>query len=616
MTFPIHKWQGLLSLGSSEAYNYDQFIRHEKVLSDNANSISININGGMASKKLHLLYESQVFSQKQVSKYKDDSVVCLVVYKFNSALGENDKEVFARQLADEFNANITTNIYSAQILYLFIYNFHKNEGIIRADNFGVTKLYYTNYRETLFFANSAQSILEGTGQQKELDHQSLYNYLYFHVLPSPFSIFNNVSILEPGECLRINRDGITKERYWRAKYQDCGFEGPEELHNAFLEAVKANVHDVEHTGAFLSGGLDSSCVSGFYSDLAQRQVPTFSIGFDEAGYDEIGYAKIASKHFNTKMYSYYVTPQDIIDVIPLIARGYSEPFGNSSAVPTYYCAKLAKQVGMTSLLAGDGGDELFGGNERYKKQLMLAQFDRLPDALKKILVYSFKSKVYEHIPVLGKLSSYVNQANSRMPKRMESYNLLDRIGNDSIFNAEFIKSIDLDSPGQYMQDKYDEVEANTILNKMLGYDLKITLADNDIPKVVNMCELSGIDVGFPYFDERLFDLSTRLPDAQKTTTRELRVYFRNAMSNYLPSEILSKKKHGFGLPVGPWMMSNKELNQFVVGSVSRLEGTLLKKGFCENYMNKQMREHPGYYGTLLWVMMILSEWMAYNKVAL
>ena len=154
------------------------------------------------------------------------------------------------------------------------------------------------------------------------------------------------------------------------------------------------------------------------------------------------------------------------------------------------------------------------------------------------------------------------------------------------------------------------------MNKMLGYDLKLTLADNDLPKVVNMCELSGIDVGFPYFEDGLFDLSTRLPDTKKTTTRDLRVYFRNAMSNYLPTEILSKQKHGLGLPIGPWIMSNHELNAFIFKSVTRLEGTLLKNGFCEAYRNNQMKDHPGYYGTLLWVLMILSEWMEYNKVRL
>lgn len=549
MITPIHKMQGLVSLASSGAHNFEQFTKTLEDIKNDTNSTTYSINSGSVTNAVLALYDSQVVTQKLTGTCVDDNFLCLVVYKYNSRTESNDPDVYARQLIDDYKSNTETNLYNGRILYLFIYDLGKREGFLRADNYGVTRLYYAVEKDTLFFGNTAQGIQSAAGLKKQLDHQSIYNYLYFHVLPTPLSIFQNIATLEPGECLRIKGQNFKKERYWRVSYKSAGSPHPDELHKAFYNAVSDNVKSIENTGAFLSGGLDSSCVSGLYRDYAKTKIPTFSIGFGEDGYDEIAYAQIAADHFDTNMHTYYVTPKDILEVIPLIIRAYSEPFGNSSAVPTYYCAKLAKQAGMSSLLAGDGGDELFGGNERYKKLLILSQFDRLPAGLKNILTYMLGGDVYGKIPVLKKLSSYIKQANLKMPKRMESYNLLSRVGNNNIFNDDFIRNIDLDSPDQYMQHEYNNVEAESILNKMLGYDLKLTLADNDLPKVVNMCELSGIDVSFPYFEQELFDLSTRLPDSQKTTMRMLRVYFRNTMRNYLPAEILSKKKHGFGLPV-------------------------------------------------------------------
>src|SRR4029453_16815832 len=138
----------------------------------------------------------------------------------------------------------------------------------------------------------------------------------------------------------------------------------------FISLLQAAVRDAsEHarSGAFLSGGTDSSTVSGMLARASDAPAPTFSIGFDVPGYDEMAYARIAARHFGCEQHEYYVTPGDVVDAVPRIAASYDQPFGNASAIPTYYCAKLARESGISRLLAGDGGDELFGGNERYAK---------------------------------------------------------------------------------------------------------------------------------------------------------------------------------------------------------------------------------------------------------
>ncbi|WP_256360678.1 asparagine synthase-related protein [Methylomonas koyamae] len=211
--------------------------------------------------------------------------------------------------------------------------------------------------------------------------QSVFDYVYFNHCPSPNTIYRQVKKLEGGQCLRYHNGQIGIERYWQPEFSesDCDLrQAGLELQQSLIEAVKQRVGAEENTGAFLSGGLDSSSVAGALARVFPGQAKTFSMGFQVAGYDEIEYANIAVAAYNTRSHTYYVTPEDTVGAVPAIAAYYDEPFGNSSALAAYYCAKLAKESGVNRLLAGDGGDEIFAGNERYAKQMLFEAYHRLP----------------------------------------------------------------------------------------------------------------------------------------------------------------------------------------------------------------------------------------------
>ncbi len=203
-------------------------------------------------------------------------------------------------------------------------------------------------------------------------------------------------------------------------------------------------------GAYLSGGTDSSTVAGMLGQITQDRVHTFSIGFDATGYDEMAYARIAAKHFGTEHHEYYVTPADVALGIPVIAAGYDQPFGNSSAVPAFFCAKMAHDQGMEQLLAGDGGDELFGGNVRYARQKVLELYHSVPLSLRSRLIEPLLlgSSGIGRLPVLRKVASYVEQARTSMPGRAEFYNQLARIGGENILSSELLARIHADEPPQ------------------------------------------------------------------------------------------------------------------------------------------------------------------------
>jgi asparagine synthase (glutamine-hydrolysing) len=336
---------------------------------------------------------------------------------------------------------------------------------------------------------------------------------------------------------------------------------------------------------------------------------TYSIGFDAAGFDEISYARIAARHFGTRHREYYVTPDDVVNAIPRIAAVHDQPFGNSSAVPTYYCAKLARDDGVGTLLGGDGGDELFGGNERYAQQYKYSLYSDLPAALRKGVIGPFASML-PAVGITGKVQRYIANASIEMPARYDNYNLMERFGPANIFTSEFLSTVNKSLPAAQLAEAYRAAHAQSLINRMLALDLKYTLADNDLPKVVRSCELAGVEARFPLLSDDLVAFSARLPPNLKLRGTRLRYFFKQSLRGFLPEEIIRKTKHGFGLPFGAWIQSHGPLRQIALDSLADLKNRgLVRPHFIDQLTAVHIKNHPGYYGTMVWVLMMLEQWL-------
>ena len=258
---------------------------------------------------------------------------------------------------------------------LLIVNLQDASVRLQTDRFGVWPMCWALEGSRLAFSDRADCV--PLARPRSLDHQALFNYVYFHVIPAPRTAFHSISRLEPATELQCSRDGpLSLRTTWTPQFAAERTRHSEDLPAAFLNTVRESVAaeaDGFRTGAFLSGGTDSSTVAGMLKETT-GSATTFSIGFDEPGYDEMEYARIAARHFGVQHNEHYVTPDELVSAIPAVARHYDQPFGNSSAVPAFLCARLAREQGFEKLLAGDGGDELFGGNSRYAKQKV---FERL-----------------------------------------------------------------------------------------------------------------------------------------------------------------------------------------------------------------------------------------------
>ena len=209
---------------------------------------------------------------------------------------------------------------------------------LAVDRFSIQTLCYRIRNGRLEFAERTDALADADAA---LDPQSLFDYLYFHVIPSPRTVFVGVHRLPPGHCALFEDGRLTVAPYWQPEFSEGGgtFEALREEFRARLDAAVARQLDGGKAACFLSGGTDSSTVAGMIGQAAGRPAATYSIGFDAAGYDEMEYARIAARRFGTEHHEYYVTPDDLVRSIGDVAGHYDQPFGNSSALPAYYCAK-------------------------------------------------------------------------------------------------------------------------------------------------------------------------------------------------------------------------------------------------------------------------------------
>ena len=489
---------------------------------------------------------------------------------------------------------------------------------LAVDRFVTHPLAYALQSNGIRFASNLDSLNIEQGLQ--LSPQSIFNYVYFHVIPGPETIYRDVRRLLAGECLSFKSGKAEIRRYWRPEFIENQHSSFDELKQDFLGALRAavkNASDGHNCGAFLSGGTDSSTIAGLLGEVSGASARTYSIGFEAAGYDEMEYARLAAKHFKTEHHEYYVTPADVAEAIPKIAQVYDQPFGNSSAVPTYFCARLAKQDGIDLLLGGDGGDELYGGNERYAKQHVFTHYARVPGLIRSALIEPLmRMPGVERIMPLRKAKSYVQQANLSMPARMETYNLLDRFGIRKVLSPEFLATVQPDAPLRHLSDVYRDAHARTLINRMLALDFKLTLSDNDLPKVSRMCELAKVNVAYPILDDGVLDFSLRLAPGLKLKGTKLRYFFKEALRGFLPDAILTKSKHGFGLPFGPWLRDHAPLQQIAYGSLEQLgDRGIIRKEFTRELIDVVRSGHAGYYGTMVWVLMMLELWLSHHQPA-
>ncbi len=488
--------------------------------------------------------------------------------------------------------------------------------VLAIDRLGVKGLYWSQENNRVLFASRAGAICAARHEPPQVNPAAVMQFLLFSVVPAPLAIYHGMEKLRPGYLLIWENGRVRQQQYWDLEYAETETHDERYWAREVREGMRAAVHrhlegcQGDNTGAYLSGGTDSSSVAAF---MSERFSPahTFSISFEETPYNEIGYARITANRFGTRHHEYCVSAQDALEAIPKITQYYDEPFANSSAIGALYCAQMARENGVETLLAGDGGDELFAGNERYAGDKRFALYHSLPAWLRRGALEPAAELLPANGSRLSLLGRYVRRARIPNPRRLYSYGVFLNTPPGEAFDADFLAQAPPESWMEIAEAHFRAPRTSSELNRQLYLDVKLVLADNDLRKVAGTAELAGVRARFPLLDHELAELSGRIPTRLKLKGFQKRYIFKRAMEGILPDEVLHKKKHGFGVPLGLWLLQDARLNSLMrdvlCDARTRQRGYFRPK-FLDQLLNERHHEHAGFYGEVVWYLVALELW--------
>ena len=479
--------------------------------------------------------------------------------------------------------------------------------LVARDRVGIKPLYYATTQGRLYFGSELKSLLEAPDLPRDLDAAALDHYLSFLYTPRDGSIFKSVRKLPPGHLMTWAGGRLEIEQYWQMPATET-FAGSEEeavhqLRAVLSDAVRSHMISDVPLGAFLSGGVDSSLVVGLMSELSSARVKTFSIGFDEPAFDELEHARRVADHFGTDHHEFVVQPDGVSILDRLIAH-FDEPFADSSAIPTWYVSEMARRH-VTVVLSGDGGDELFGGYDRYLPHPRVAAFDRFsPRALRRLAAFAA-----DRLPHGARGKNFLRHVG-----RNEQGRYLDAIrffGADekpALLTPELRRAIDGPDAETRMARHFARLAPLPWPSQMMRFDAETYLPEDILTKVDRMSMAHSIESRVPLLDNDVIAFAASLPAAMKIKNGRRKHVLKEVAATLLPRDIIDRKKQGFGVPLGAWFRGH--LRELFADTL--LSPTAMQRGYFQPaFVNRIVTEHLK--GTRdhtlrLWQLLVFERW--------
>lgn len=505
----------------------------------------------------------------------------------------------------------------AGMFVIAIWDEERGELLLARDRFGKKPLVYSQFADgRLVFASEAKSLLALQDADPRLDAQSLHRYLVFQYVPAPHSIFQGFRKLMPGCWLRVRptTNGelqIEEQAYWRlpkpSVFAGTYADARAQLGELLTSAVRKRLLSDVPLGAFLSGGIDSSVVVGLMRRLDVNPLRTFSIGFPDARYDETRHARRVAEHFQTEHQQFTVTPQ-AREVLDTLAYHYDEPFGDSSAIPTYYVSRCTRER-VTVALTGDAGDECFGGYDRYRATVLAEKLARLPRGVRAGLVVgagwlpreqprSFGSRAHRFLGALGQTPArrYLNWMRIFDPEWLSQ-----------AYKPEFRAQLDFGEPLEWFDDMF-EAGPGTAVERAIYTDFLSYLPYDLLTKVDIASMACSLECRAPFLDHELVEFALSLPIEWRVGLRGSKRILKDWATDLLPPEILWRSKMGFGVPIRRWLRADlQDLVQDCILGPDCLAAHVLRREPLEALVAEHMagranREHQ------LWLLLMMEMW--------
>ncbi|MGH8075723.1 MAG: asparagine synthase (glutamine-hydrolyzing) [Lysobacter sp.] len=550
--------------------------------------------------------------------YAAEGKVCLVfngeIYNFRELRRELEKDGISFHSHGEVEVILHMYLrYGVAAIERFdgmfaiaIWDRRSNELLLARDRFGEKPLYYTHDARRLMFGSELKSLLQSEDCPREVQSDALSAYLTYGYVPSPLSIFAGVSKLPPGHFLRYRDGRVDVQRYWRPTLADtCRLseaDAAEKLAELLDRAVSSRLVSDVPFGAFLSGGLDSSTVVALMARRMTQPVKTFSIGFKEADFSELDDARQVARHLGTDHHELVVEP-DAVSLLNQLVWHFDEPFADSSAVPTFLVSQLARQH-VKMVLTGDGGDELFGGYDRYLRLMSIEKLGMLKGPTAAVLR---AAGVVFPDPLGGRLHRIGERLRLPFDQRYLSGVALMRPDTARGLNAH------AGGGNHYHLPALDDAGADlgaggSALDRAVAIDLQSYLPDDILVKLDRMAMANSLEGRAPFLHPELASFALSLPESMRVRGHCGKYLLRKVAAQWLPPRAISKPKQGFAIPLAAWFRGPlRDLAADTFASRSFRE-----RGLCDpKVANDLLAEHltgRGDRREALWQVVCLELW--------
>ncbi len=534
------------------------------------------------------LYNKQFLSQKYSFESNNEAELLLNIYKQKG----ND---FFKELSGKF--------------VVLVYNKKTNTVLIARDKVGSKQIYYYKNDDCFIFSTELNALLATDIVPKQIDKAALSQYLQLTYTPAPLTIIKDVKKLRPSIIFSIDENAVvTEDEYWHIEHKITekhkDFEScKSELKNLLYSSVKEKLDLYSDSGAFLSGGFDSSIVVGVMSDISDAPIKTFTIGYDEKQFDESELAGLVARKNNTNHTVLNLDWDTVVDDIDTVLNGLDEPYADSSLIATYAVCKLAKEYTDVAFM-GDSGDELFAGYNKYLISYYGNKYKKIPKFLRKGIIEPITKLIPRKSSLYRKVNKVISSAD--MPL-FEQRKRLMSLG----FKPEELKQLMLDGfvdNMDFIKVQYEFLPHADEQTRAQYIDFKTVLEGDMLPKVELASRLSGLKTCAPILDDKIIDFAYSIPTEFKINKTNRKIILKETFRHLLPEELFTAPKHGFAVPIGNWLESNLKDRLLEFASKDFLE----KQGlFNYDYISLIINEHFSHKKNRyseLWAFFIFQNW--------
>ena len=568
-----------------------------------------------------LVFNGEIYNHKQIRKDLEARLLA-PVWK-----GESDTEVLLAAIS-AFGLRRALECANGMFA-LALWDKESRTLELAIDRFGEKPLYYGFSKGTFLFGSELKALRVHPDWVGEIDRSALHLLARHVYIPAPHCIYKGFAKLEPGQILTVHPSlELVTDFYWSSLSAAInGLENPiqaseseavDEFERILSDAVGLRMEADVPLGAFLSGGFDSTAIVAMMQQKSSQQTRTFTIGFETRAYDEAPFARAIAKHLGTNHTELYVTAREAMSVIPSLPAIYDEPFADSSQIPTLLVSKMAKQH-VTVALSGDGGDELFGGYQRYfVSERILPQVVRWPLAIRLAVaagIEKFGAENWQRTyqaATLGKGKMLVGERALKLASLIKEPSFIEGYRN---LISSWDRPHDLVLNGNSKSLLFDEVAIASMssIEKMMYLDLMTYLPGDILTKVDRASMAVSLEARVPFLDHRVFEFAWKLPLSYKVGRGQGKKIVRSLVYRHVPRKFMDRPKTGFGIPIDEWLRgplrdwAQTLLSEKNIASSGYFDPKIVQQTWNEHLSGKRNRQAK------LWPILMFESWLAHVR---